>query len=52
MRGKAGGGAVLREWEDLDAEDHPVAVLWHEETAQLWSILLPAIERPLLGRVR
>ena len=51
LRGKPGAVAVLREWEDLDAGDRPVAVWWHDETARLWSILLPAIERePLFHR--
>jgi hypothetical protein len=45
LRGKPGAVAVLREWEDLDAGDRPVAVWWHEETARLWSILLSVIER-------
>jgi hypothetical protein len=45
LRGKPGAVAVFREWEDLDAGDRPVAVWWHEETARLWSLLLPAIER-------
>jgi len=31
LRGKPGAVAVLREWEDLDAGDRPVAVWWHEE---------------------
>jgi hypothetical protein len=43
--GKPGAVAVLREWEDLDAGDRPVAVWWHEETARLLSILLPALDR-------
>jgi hypothetical protein len=41
LRGKTGAVAVLREREDLEAGDHPVAGWWHEETARLWSILLP-----------
>jgi len=36
---------VLRAWEELDAGDRPVAVLWHEETAQLLTLLLPALDR-------
>ncbi|HZF11774.1 MAG TPA: hypothetical protein VFE33_23555 [Thermoanaerobaculia bacterium] len=47
--GKPGAVAVLREWEDLAAGDRPVAVLWHEERAQLLTVLLPALDRePLL----
>ncbi len=45
VRGKPGAVAVLRQWEDLDAGDRPVAVWWHEETARLLTILLPAIDR-------
>jgi hypothetical protein len=43
--GKPGAVAVLREWEDVDAKDRPVAVWWHEEIAKLLTILLPAISR-------
>ncbi|HZF08096.1 MAG TPA: hypothetical protein VFE33_04825 [Thermoanaerobaculia bacterium] len=42
---KPGAVAVLREWEGLDAGDRPVAVWWHEETARLWTVLLPALDR-------
>jgi hypothetical protein len=52
LRGKPGAVAVLREWEDVDAGDRPIAVWWHEETARLWSILLPAIEREPLFHLR
>jgi hypothetical protein len=40
-----GAVALLRAWEDLEAGDAPVAVLWHLETARLLSVLLPAIDR-------
>jgi hypothetical protein len=43
--GKPGAVAVLRQWEDLDAGDRPVAILWHEETARLLTVLLPALDR-------
>src|SRR5947199_9307867 len=43
--GKPGAVAVLRQWEEVDAGDPPVAVLWHEETARLLSVLLPVIDR-------
>ena len=43
--GKPGAVAVLRQWEEVDAGDPPVAVLWHEETARLLSALLPVIDR-------
>ena len=43
--GKPGAVAVLRVWEELDAGDRPVAVLWHEETARLLTLLLPALDR-------
>ena len=36
---------MLRVWEELDAGDRPVAVWWHEETARLLAILLPALDR-------
>jgi hypothetical protein len=42
---KPGAVAVLRQWEEVDAGDPPVAVLWHEETARLLSVLLPVIDR-------
>jgi len=46
--GETGAVAVLREWEDL-APGPAVAVLWHEERAQLLTVLLPALDRePLL----
>ena len=52
MRGKPGAVAVLRAWEDLEAGDRPVAVWWHPERAQLFSILLPALDRePLVHLV-
>jgi len=41
VHGKPGAVAVLRQWEDLDAGDRPVAVLWQEERAQLLTVLLP-----------
>jgi hypothetical protein len=41
----AGAVAVLRQWEEVDAGDPPVAILWHEETARLLSVLLPVIDR-------
>ena len=31
VRGKPGAVAVLRQWEDSDAGDRPVAEWWHEE---------------------
>src|SRR5215510_4885583 len=43
--GRPGAVAILRIWEDLAAGDSPVGVLWHTETAQLLSVLLPAIDR-------
>ena len=43
--GKPGAVAVLRQWEEVEAGDPPVAVLWHEETARLLSVLLPVIDR-------
>src|SRR4051794_22771957 len=43
--GKPGAVAVLRVWEELDAGDRPVAVWWHEETARLLTLLLPALDR-------
>ncbi|HZF11376.1 MAG TPA: hypothetical protein VFE33_21510 [Thermoanaerobaculia bacterium] len=43
--GRPGAVAVLREWEDLDAGDRPVAILWHEETARLLTVLLPLLDR-------
>src|SRR5256885_1381805 len=43
--GRPGAVAILRVWEDLAIGDPPVAVLWHLETAQLLSVLLPAIDR-------
>jgi hypothetical protein len=43
--GKPGAVAVLRAWEDLAAGDRPVAVWWHEETARLLTLLLPALDR-------
>ncbi len=43
--GKPGAVAVLRQWEDVEAGDPPVAVLWHVETARLLSVLLPVIDR-------
>ena len=52
LRGKPGATAVLREWEDLEAGDRPVAVWWHAETAKLWSILLSVIEREPLFHLR
>ena len=45
VRNKPGAVAVLRQWEDLDAGDRPVAVWWHEETARLLTLLLPALDR-------
>jgi hypothetical protein len=45
VAGLPGAVAVLREWEDLDAGDRPVAVWWHEETARLLTVLLPALDR-------
>jgi hypothetical protein len=45
MAGKPGAVAVLREWEDLAAGDRPVATGWHEETARLLTLLLPALDR-------
>jgi hypothetical protein len=49
--GRPGAVAVLRVWEDLEAGDPPVGVLWHLETAQLLSVLLPAIDREPLFHV-
>jgi hypothetical protein len=43
--GRPGAVAILRIWEDVAVGDPPVAVLWHLETAQLLSILLPVIDR-------
>jgi hypothetical protein len=43
--GKPGAVAILRQWEDVAAGDPPVAVLWHQETARLLSVLLPVIDR-------
>ncbi|HZF09946.1 MAG TPA: hypothetical protein VFE33_14240 [Thermoanaerobaculia bacterium] len=48
---------MLREWEDLDAGDRPVATWWHAETARLLTILLPALDREpgaeeQVGRIR
>jgi hypothetical protein len=45
VAGKPGAVAVLRQWEAVEAGDSPVAVLWHEETARLLSVLLPVIDR-------
>ena len=39
--GRPGAVAILRIWEDLAVGDPPVGVLWHLETAQLLSVLLP-----------
>src|SRR5947199_9176597 len=43
--GRPGAVAILRVCEDLAIGDPSVAVLWHLETAQLLSVLLPAIDR-------
>jgi hypothetical protein len=43
--GRPGAVAVLREWESVDLEDAPEAVVLHDETALLLTIVLPAIER-------
>src|SRR5437764_8255031 len=45
VAGKPGAVAVLRVWEELHAGDRPVAVWWHPETAQLLTLLLPALDR-------
>jgi len=45
VRAKPGAVAVLRQWEDLDAGDRPVAVVWHEELALLLSVLFPVLDR-------
>jgi len=37
--------AVLREWESVDREEAPEAVVWHDETALLLTIVLPALKR-------
>src|SRR4051812_20713068 len=42
--GRPGAVAILRVWEDLAIGDPPVGVLWHLETAELLSVLLPAAE--------
>ncbi len=43
--GKPGAVALLREWQSVDLQDAPEAVVWHDETALLLTIVLPAIER-------
>jgi len=43
--GRPGAVAVLREWESVDHQDEPEAVLWHDETALLLTAVLPALER-------
>src|SRR3954470_18851625 len=43
--GRPGAVAILRIWEDLAVGDPPVGMLWHLETAQLLSVLLPPIDR-------
>jgi hypothetical protein len=43
--GKPGAVAVLRQWEEVEAGDPPVAVLWHEETP------LP-VRPPAVGELR
>ena len=43
--GQPGAVALLRVWEDLAIGDPSVAVLWHLETAELLSVLLPAVDR-------
>ena len=50
--GRPGAVAILRVWEDLAIGDPPVAVLWHLETAQLLSALLPAIDREPLFYIK
>src|SRR5882724_9377603 len=45
VAGKPGAVAVLRVWEELHAGDRPVAVWWHPETAQILTLLLPALDR-------
>ncbi|HEV7518027.1 MAG TPA: hypothetical protein VGR07_17145 [Thermoanaerobaculia bacterium] len=39
---------MLRQWEELEAGDPPVAGLWHEETARLLAVLLSIVDRELL----
>jgi hypothetical protein len=46
--GRPGAVAVLRQWEEMEAGDPPVAVLWHEETARLLAVLLSIVDRELL----
>src|SRR6185369_14929826 len=48
---RPGAVAVLRQWEELEAGDPPVAVLWHEETARLLAVLLSIVDRELLFHV-
>ena len=43
--GQPGAVAVLREWESFEQKDAPEAVLCHDETALLMTVLLPALER-------
>jgi len=50
--GRPGAVAILRIWEDLAAGDPPVGMLWHPETAQLLSVLLPAIDREPLFYIK
>ena len=45
MIDKRGAVAVLREWEGLERGDAPTAVFWHEEVAELFAAVLPAVER-------
>ena len=52
VRDKPGAVAVLRTREELDAGDRPIALWWHPERAQLFTILLPALDRePLVHLV-
>src|SRR4051812_7846867 len=43
--GRPGAVAVLRQWESVDHQDAPEAVLWHDETALLLTAVLPALDR-------
>ncbi|HXO20277.1 MAG TPA: hypothetical protein VOA87_10195 [Thermoanaerobaculia bacterium] len=45
IRDRKGAVAVLRDWESLEGGDEPAGTFWHEETAQLFAAILPAVER-------
>jgi hypothetical protein len=45
VAGQPGAVAVLRDWESVDHQDVPEAVVWHDETALLLTAILPALDR-------